>query len=153
MPLNSHSGVGLFRMTLPTDPLPYKISFLLSQTDIKKTPALLYHELHSSFINISCFSPKQNTALSKMLLWLKALNASGVYVFMESLCMRRSPSVHLIPHHTFREPANHFWHPPYWKEHINTLQALLGVKLNEELQKFNGLGKRMAVWRADEGIK
>ena len=37
------------------DPLTYKSCFLLSQTDTKKSPTLLYQELHSSFTNIPCF--------------------------------------------------------------------------------------------------
>ena len=54
-PLTLHSGVRLFWLTSPIDPLRYKLSFLLFQTDIKKSPTLLYHELHSSFTHIPCF--------------------------------------------------------------------------------------------------
>ena len=39
-------------------------------------PTLLYQELHSLLTYIPCFSPKQNTPLSKLLLWRKASNAS-----------------------------------------------------------------------------
>ena len=62
MLLTSHSGVGLFWLTSPTNLLPYKISFLLSQTDVKKSPTLLHHEIHSLFINVPWFSPKQNSS-------------------------------------------------------------------------------------------
>ena len=54
---SSHSGVGLFCQAVHADSLPYIISFLLFQTDTKKSPTLLYRELHSSFTNIPCFSP------------------------------------------------------------------------------------------------
>ena len=58
-----HSGVGSFCQVVPTDPLPDKISFLLFHTNTKESPTLLYQELHSLFINIPCFSPKQKTVL------------------------------------------------------------------------------------------
>ena len=40
-------------------------------------PTLLYEELHSSFMTISCFSPKQNTPLSKMISWRKPSKVSS----------------------------------------------------------------------------
>ena len=46
--LTSHYGVGLVKLTSPTDPLPYTVSFLLSQTGIMKSPILLHHKLQSS---------------------------------------------------------------------------------------------------------
>ena len=51
----------LFCRTMLADPLPYKISFLLSQTDTKTRLLYCTKSYHSSFINIPCFSPKQNT--------------------------------------------------------------------------------------------
>ena len=42
-PLASRSGVRLFRLTSSANPLAYKIFFLLSQTDIERSPTLLYH--------------------------------------------------------------------------------------------------------------
>ena len=52
------------------------IFFLLSQTDTKRSPTLLYKELHLSFINIPCFSPKQNVVLLQMLPRRKDLKVS-----------------------------------------------------------------------------
>ena len=68
-----HSGVGLFWLTSPTNPLPYMIHFLLSRTDTKKFPTLLYHELHSSFTNTLCFSLKQTT-VCMYFKWMYVIN-------------------------------------------------------------------------------
>ena len=48
MPLTLHSAVGLVQLASPTDPMIYKISFFLSQMDIKKSSTVLYNELHSN---------------------------------------------------------------------------------------------------------
>ena len=54
------SGAGLFCQAVHAGSLPYKISFLLPQTDSNKPPTLLYQEPHSLLTNIPCFSHKQN---------------------------------------------------------------------------------------------
>ena len=44
-----------------------KFPFSCPKLILKKSPTLLYQELPSLFTNISCFSPKQNAVLLKML--------------------------------------------------------------------------------------
>ena len=79
MPLTSHTVAGL--SDWPRLLIQCHTKFLSSHPK----PTLKNHLLHYTmnyihrFTNISCFSPKQNTALPKMLLRIKAYNASGAY--------------------------------------------------------------------------
>ena len=60
------------------DSLLYKIFFPQSQPDTKrKSPTLLYQELHSLFTNIPCFPPKPNAVSFKMLPWRKVSKVSS----------------------------------------------------------------------------
>ena len=74
--LTSHYGVELAWLTSHSEPLPYKISFLLSQTDNKKHHLLYNTKIHSLFSNISCFLPKQNIVLLKMLVKVELASSS-----------------------------------------------------------------------------
>ena len=78
-----------------------KFWFLLSQTDTKKSPTLLYQELHSSFTNLPSFSPKQNALLSKMLQQRKALKVSDENVFSHTQknLVSGNQIMHVLPMH------------------------------------------------------